>query len=84
VRPCVIFGRTRYCETDVLNTYRVWLIYELFRGAISAEQLTWSEQQVREFVASRKASNQHLCAAVGLEPVYPDSDTPLQPKSTAP
>jgi 3'-5' exonuclease len=23
----------RYCESDVLNTYRVWLIYELFRGA---------------------------------------------------
>ena len=29
----------RYCESDVLNTYRVWLIYELFRGAITAEQL---------------------------------------------
>ena len=26
----------RYCETDVLNTYRVWLVYELFRGAILA------------------------------------------------
>jgi predicted PolB exonuclease-like 3'-5' exonuclease len=74
----------RYCETDVLNTYRIWLIYELFRGAISAEQLAWSERQVREFVASRKASNQHLCAAVGLEPIYPDSDKQLQPKSTAP
>ena len=22
----------RYCETDVVNTYRVWLVYELFRG----------------------------------------------------
>ena len=22
----------RYCESDVLNTYRVWLVYELFRG----------------------------------------------------
>ena len=35
----------RYCESDVLNTYRVWLIYELFRGAITAEQLAWSEGQ---------------------------------------
>lgn len=30
-------GRIReiadYCETDVVNTYRVWLRYELFRGA---------------------------------------------------
>jgi predicted PolB exonuclease-like 3'-5' exonuclease len=74
----------RYCETDVLNTYRVWLIYELFRGAVSAEQLAWSERQVREFVASRRTANQHLCAAVGLEPVCPDSDTPLKPKTTAP
>jgi len=23
-----------YCESDVLNTYRVWLVYELFRGSI--------------------------------------------------
>jgi predicted PolB exonuclease-like 3'-5' exonuclease len=22
----------RYCETDVVNTHRVWLVYELFRG----------------------------------------------------
>ena len=22
----------RYCESDVLNTFRVWLVYELFRG----------------------------------------------------
>ena len=24
-----------YCETDVINTYRVWLRYELFRGSLS-------------------------------------------------
>jgi hypothetical protein len=29
----------RYCETDVLNTYRVWLMYKLFRGSITTEQL---------------------------------------------
>ncbi len=29
----------RYCESDVLNTYRVWLVYELFRGAITEQQL---------------------------------------------
>jgi len=56
----------RYCETDVLNTYRVWLVYELFRGASTAEQLAWSEGQIREFVASRKTANPHLCAAVGI------------------
>ena len=50
----------RYCESDVVNTYRVWLIYELFRGAISKEQLEWSEGQIRDFVLTRKADNAHL------------------------
>jgi 3'-5' exonuclease len=56
----------RYCESDVLNTYRVWLVYELFRGAITAEQLSWSEGQIREFVANRKTASPHLEAAVGI------------------
>ena len=29
----------QYCESDVLNTYRVWLRYELFRGGLSYEGL---------------------------------------------
>ena len=32
-------GRIReiaeYCESDVVNTYRAWLRYELFRGRLS-------------------------------------------------
>jgi Predicted 3'-5' exonuclease related to the exonuclease domain of PolB len=58
----------RYCESDVLNTYRVWLVYELFRGAITADQLAWSEGRIQEFVANRKTANPHLCAAVGIPP----------------
>ena len=50
----------------MLNTYRIWLVYELFRGFITAEQLAWSEGQIREFVASRKTANPHLSAAVGI------------------
>jgi 3'-5' exonuclease len=56
----------RYCESDVLNTYRVWLVYELFRGSITDTQLEWSEKQLRDFVASRKSANPHLLAAVGI------------------
>ena len=26
-----------YCESDVINTYRIWLRYELFRGSLTAE-----------------------------------------------
>jgi predicted PolB exonuclease-like 3'-5' exonuclease len=65
VRAGLIEEVARYCESDVLNTYRVWLIYELFRGAITAEQLAWSETQIRDFVATRKSANPHLRAAVG-------------------
>ena len=66
VRAGQIEEVARYCESDVLNTYRVWLVYELFRGAITAEQLSWSEGQIKEFVANRKTANPHLEAAVGI------------------
>jgi 3'-5' exonuclease len=68
VRAGQIEEVARYCESDVLNTYRVWLVYELFLGAITAQQLSWSEKQIREFVANRKTNNPHLCAAVGISP----------------
>ena len=56
----------RYCESDVFNTYRVWLIYELFRGAITDKQLEWSERQLRDFVMARKSANPLLCLTVGI------------------
>ena len=56
----------QYCESDVLNTYRVWLVYELFRGSITPAELDWSEVQAREFIVTRRASNRHLLAAVGM------------------
>jgi predicted PolB exonuclease-like 3'-5' exonuclease len=55
----------RYCETDVLNTYQVWLVYELSRGSITRQEFDWSEEQTRDFVASRKSTNPHLCKSVG-------------------
>src|SRR6266566_509704 len=56
----------QYCESDVLNTYRLWLIYELFRGAITPDQLKFSDSQSREFVQTRKTENRHLLDVVGL------------------
>jgi predicted PolB exonuclease-like 3'-5' exonuclease len=56
----------RYCESDVMNTYRVWLVYELFRGSITIDELNWSEGQIRDFVVNRKTANPHLCSAVGV------------------
>jgi 3'-5' exonuclease len=32
-----------YCESDVVNTYRVWLRYEVFRGKLTENELDASE-----------------------------------------
>lgn len=55
-RP-VIEGKIKqiaeYCETDVVNTYRVWLRYELFRGRLSEAEFQASEANLLEFVKTR-------------------------------
>lgn len=56
----------RYCETDVVNTYRLWLIHELFRGALSEEGLRWSERQLAGYVRQHRTANPHLQAAMDL------------------
>jgi predicted PolB exonuclease-like 3'-5' exonuclease len=43
VREGRIAEVAQYCESDVVNTYRIWLRYELFRGALSPEGLAASE-----------------------------------------
>jgi predicted PolB exonuclease-like 3'-5' exonuclease len=49
-----------YCESDVLNTYRVWLRYELFRGQLSEAQFQTSETNLSEFVKARGNTKPHL------------------------
>jgi predicted PolB exonuclease-like 3'-5' exonuclease len=56
----------RYCEADVLNTYRLWLIYELFQGAITTEQLAFSEAQAADFIQTRRADNPYLLSATSV------------------
>jgi predicted PolB exonuclease-like 3'-5' exonuclease len=71
----------RYCESDVLNTFRIWLIYELFRGSVTLEELDWSEKRIQDFVATRKAPSQHLSAvAVILNSANADSSCISKPK----
>jgi predicted PolB exonuclease-like 3'-5' exonuclease len=43
-----------YCKEDVVNTYRVWLRYELFCGRLSETAFATSEATLLEFVAARK------------------------------
>jgi predicted PolB exonuclease-like 3'-5' exonuclease len=64
VRAGRISEVAQYCEADVVNTYRLLLIYELFRGAMTTAQLAMSEEQIAEFIRSRKAENLHLSAVL--------------------
>lgn len=43
-----LVGIRRYCETDVLNTYLVWLRFERIRGHLSAAELEREYAIVRE------------------------------------
>lgn len=49
-----------YCETDVLNTYLVYLRFELMRGHILPEQLTVEEDKVVELLEA--SSEEHFQA----------------------
>jgi predicted PolB exonuclease-like 3'-5' exonuclease len=49
-----------YCESDVVNTYRVWLRYELFRGKLTKVALEASEANLAEFIKARSNTKPHL------------------------
>ena len=49
-----------YCECDVLNTYRVWLRHELFRGRLSDAEFKASETNLADFVKARGNTKPHL------------------------
>jgi len=36
-----------YCKSDVINTYRLWLRYELFRGRLDQAQFEFSDLSAR-------------------------------------
>jgi 3'-5' exonuclease len=49
-----------YRESDVLNTYRVWLRHELFRGRLSEPEFQASEENLLGFVKARGNTKPHL------------------------
>jgi predicted PolB exonuclease-like 3'-5' exonuclease len=53
-----------YCETDVVNTYRVWLRYELFRGRLSDAEFQGSESGLVEFIKAHSNTKPHLADLV--------------------
>jgi 3'-5' exonuclease len=53
-----------YCEADVVNTYRIWLRYELFRGRLSESEHETSELSLTNFLRSRANTEKHLNTVV--------------------
>ncbi len=57
-------GRIReisdYCEADVVNTYRLWLRYELFRGRLTEANFKASEANFVEFIKLRSNTKPYL------------------------
>jgi 3'-5' exonuclease len=57
-------GRIReiadYCESDVVNTYQLWLRHELFRGKLTDAGFQASENDLTEFIKTRGNAKPHL------------------------
>ncbi len=49
-----------YCESDVVNTYRLWLRYELFRGKLTNAAYDESEANLQSFIEARREIKPHL------------------------
>jgi hypothetical protein len=47
-----LLGIRRYCETDVLNTWLIYLRFQHMRGHLDATELLAEEQRVRELLAA--------------------------------
>ena len=67
----VVAGRLQevadYCETDIINTYLLFLRYELFRGRIDAAQHQLSVVALQEHIRTKHADRPHLTSF--LEPL---------------
>jgi predicted PolB exonuclease-like 3'-5' exonuclease len=48
-----------YCETDVLNTYLIYMRFEFMRGRLDAAALAAEQQRVRDVLQSSGAAH-HL------------------------
>lgn len=64
VESYVSAGRIRevaeYCESDVVNTFRLWLRFERFRGTLSPSEFETSENNLKKFIEERAMSKPHL------------------------
>jgi predicted PolB exonuclease-like 3'-5' exonuclease len=52
-----IAGIRHYCETDALNTYLVYLRFQLMRGQLSADEYRWECGLLREMLTARNEAH---------------------------
>jgi predicted PolB exonuclease-like 3'-5' exonuclease len=64
-------GRIReiadYCESDVVNTYQLWLRHELFCGKLTEAGFQASETNLAEFIKTRGNTKPHLAELIRTE-----------------
>jgi predicted PolB exonuclease-like 3'-5' exonuclease len=53
-----------YYEVDVINTYQVWLRYELFRGNLSENEFEASQWTIMDFMTRRAIGSLQIGAAL--------------------
>jgi 3'-5' exonuclease len=49
-----------YCESDLVNTYRVWLRYELFKGRLNESGFNASSDALDTYIRSKLSTKPHL------------------------
>ncbi len=59
-----------YCETDIVNTYRVWLRYQLFRGKLPEKQHDQSVSNLSAFIQAHSNAKPHLLVHCGGPAAY--------------
>ena len=57
----------QYCESDVINTYRVWLRHELFRGKLTTQSYEASEANLQKFLEGRNNAASQTIKAIESE-----------------
>lgn len=63
-----------YCECDVISTYRLWLLHELFKGALTPTEYEQSEFILSNFITARLSDKPHW---VKHQPSVPCPLTPI-------
>ncbi|MBU6140884.1 MAG: 3'-5' exonuclease [Proteobacteria bacterium] len=54
-----------YCETDVINTYLLYLVYQHHNGTLSKESLVKCKENLREFLEERASDKKHFREFLG-------------------